>query len=420
MRPKRSSRSRLRPTVAMELRVLVCLPQKPMLPRNTSGFPPIRGNKSARHRKKSFEDLPGPRERQWASRKETWALGIEPLAFRKETWRGDSFTVNREHPENHVPIRELSTSFRSRNQGNPSLEELQESGPASGESLAVVEVMGARDGSAGIIAGAMGADAHAPNAPAFIVPGVLLSNPRTVNPPSREQPENHELARELSNLYRISDENFLEQQNYHGHRNMPSQNILSISGVRHGIQELDHYDSSPDIFNDFQIRDQETPPLEELQESGQTHGNLVAIEEAVGIVRVMGADAHAPNAPAVYSFSIPRTVNLPENHELARELSNLNGNWDENFLEQQNYHGHINIPSQDILGMSNGVRHGIQELDHYDSSPDIFNEFQMRTLYPAHQNYEAVDDYPFPVFALVHRAALQDDEQYPHTPHSTS
>ncbi|XP_037775028.1 uncharacterized protein LOC119572075 isoform X3 [Penaeus monodon] len=349
------------------------------------------------------QERPPPEEELRGS---AWATG-EAMGIEKgNVGAGDRATriqegdmVNREHPENHVPIRELSTSFRSRNQGNPSLEELQESGPASGESLAVVEVMGARDGSAGIIAGAMGADAHAPNAPAFIVPGVLLSNPRTVNPPSREQPENHELARELSNLYRISDENFLEQQNYHGHRNMPSQNILSISGVRHGIQELDHYDSSPDIFNDFQIRDQETPPLEELQESGQTHGNLVAIEEAVGIVRVMGADAHAPNAPAVYSFSIPR---------------------DENFLEQQNYHGHINIPSQDILGMSNGVRHGIQELDHYDSSPDIFNEFQMRTLYPAHQNYEAVDDYPFPVFALVHRAALQDDEQYPHTPHSTS
>lgn len=71
-----------------------------------------------------------------------------------------------------------------RNQGNPSLEELQESGPASGESLAVVEVMGARDGSAGIIAGAMGADAHAPNAPAFMVPGVLLSIPRCEMCPS--------------------------------------------------------------------------------------------------------------------------------------------------------------------------------------------------------------------------------------------
>ncbi|XP_063612092.1 uncharacterized protein LOC134785632, partial [Penaeus indicus] len=137
----------------------------------------------------------------------------------------------------------------------------------------------------------------------------ISSSQGTVDPPSREQPENHELAQELSNLP--------------------------------------------------QIRDQENSSLEELQDSGHAHGNL-ASEEAVGNVGVVGADAHTPNAPAVTvpsinSFLLPR---------------------DANFLEQQNYLGHRNIPSQDILSMISGVPHDDQELDPYDSSPDFFNEFQ--------------------------------------------
>ncbi|XP_063597686.1 uncharacterized protein LOC134774252 [Penaeus indicus] len=345
-----------------------------------------------------------------------------------------------------------------RDQENSSLEELQESGHAYGNFEEAV-------GNVGVV----GADAHTPNAPAVTVPSRnSFPLPRAENPPSRDLPENHELFRELSDMYRNSDANFLEQQNYLGHRNIPSQDILSmISGVPHDDQELDPYDSSPDffnefqrrvthddqeldpydsppdIFNEFQRRDQENSSLEELQESGHAYGNF---EEAVGNVGVVGADAHTPNAPAVTvpsrnSFPLPRAGNppsrdLPENHELFRELSDMYRNSDANFLEQQNYLGHRNIPSQDILSMISGVPHDDQELDPYDSSPeffnefqrvthddqeldpydsppDIFNEFQRRTLYPVHQNYEAVDDFPNPVFARARRDGLQDDEQYP-------
>ncbi|XP_047482114.1 uncharacterized protein LOC125034373 [Penaeus chinensis] len=349
---------------------------------------------------------------------------------------------------------DILNEFQMGDQENPSLEELQESGQGHGNLVGIEETVG--------IVGDMGVDAHAPNAPDVIVPNInYFPLPRAVNRPSRDLPENLELYRELSNLYRNSDENFLEQQNFLGPRNLPSQDIPSmISRVRHDDQELDHYDSSPDILNEFQMGDQENPSLEELQESGQGHGNLVGIEVTVGIVGDMGVDAHAPNAPDVIvpninSFQLPRAVNRPsrdlcENLELYRELSNLYRNSDENFLEQQNYLGPRNLPSQDIPSMISRVRHDDQELDHYDSSPDILNEFQMgdqenpsleeiQESGQAHGHLVAIEeavgivgdmgvdahapnapDAIVPSIYSFQLPRLQDDEQYPRTPRSTS
>ncbi|XP_069988198.1 uncharacterized protein [Penaeus vannamei] len=162
-------------------------------------------------------------------------------------------SVNRELPTNNqLFTQEPSTSFRSWDQGNPSLEDY---GLASGNSETAVEAthdegtMGACGGSVGSIMGGVGADAHAPSAPSNLVPDVPRPIPRTLSTPRHDQPENQQLIDEISRLIQNADRNALMQLDYPGRRN--------FSGITNGTlwypyddPEMES-DSSQDIINDW-------------------------------------------------------------------------------------------------------------------------------------------------------------------------